>query len=206
MVLVGHSMGGLLTKMTVQDSGPQLWRLISDRPFEDLARDQDDCHRFRRALIFKRRPEVHRVVFITTPHRGSRLDRGGLERLGTRLVRLPDPLRTSYGRLLARNGPDFFTERFRRGLPTSIDELQWQSPFLMGLDELELAPTIKAHSIIADRREPPRVGGSDGLVPYTSAHLDGVASDLLVSSGHLCQDHPGVVSEVRRILVEHGTP
>jgi hypothetical protein len=104
---------------------------------------------------------------------------------------------------MARNGPDFFTERFRKGLPTSVDELEWQSPILMGLDELGLAPTIKAHSIIADRREPPRVGGGDGLVPYHSAHLDGVASELLVSSGHLCQDHPAVIREVSRILVEH---
>ena len=35
MVLVGHSMGGLLTKMMVQDSGTRLWRLISDRPIDD---------------------------------------------------------------------------------------------------------------------------------------------------------------------------
>ena len=203
MVLVGHSMGGLLTKMMVQDSGTRLWRLVSDRPAEDLAGDPDDCERLRRALIFKPRPEVRRVVFIATPHRGSRVDQGGLERLGTRLVRLPDPLRATYGRLMARNGPDFFTERFRKGLPTSIDELEWQSPILRGLDELGLAPTIKAHSIIADRREPPRAGGSDGLVLYESAHLDGVATESLVSSGHLCQDHPAVIREVRRILVEH---
>src|SRR5262249_35283001 len=155
MVLVGHSMGGLLTKMMVQDSGTRLWRLVSTRPPEDLAGDQDDCDRFRRALIFKPRPEVRRVVFIATPHRGSRVDQGGLERLGSRLVRLPDPLRASYARLMARNGPDFFTERFRKGIPTSIDELEWGSPILMGLGELGLAPTIKAHSIIADRRDPP---------------------------------------------------
>ena len=204
MVLVGHSMGGLLTKLMVQDSGTRLWRLISDRPPEDLAGEPDDCDRFRRALIFRPRPEVRRVIFIATPHRGSRVDRGGLERLGSRLVRLPDPLRARYSRLMARNGPDFFTEGFRKGLPTSIDELEWQSPILMSLDELGLAPTIKAHSIIADRRDPPRAGGSDGLVLYESAHLDGVATESLVSSGHLCQDHPAVIREVRRILVEHG--
>ena len=206
MVLVGHSMGGLLTKMMVQESGTRLWRLISDRPAEDLAGDPADCDLFRHALIYKPRPEVRRVVFIATPHRGSRVDRGGLERLGSRLVRLPDPLRASYGRLLDRNGPDFFAERFRRGLPTSIDELEWQSPILMGLDELGVAPTIKAHSIIADRRNPPGAGGSDGLVPYESAQLDGTFSESIVSSGHLCQDHPAVIREVRRILAEHGTP
>jgi pimeloyl-ACP methyl ester carboxylesterase len=204
MVLVGHSMGGLLTKMMVQESGTRLWRLVSDRPVEDLAGEQADCDLLRSAMIFRPRPEVRRVVFIATPHRGSRVDRGGLERLGSRLVRLPDPLRASYGRLLARNGPDFFIERFRKGLPTSIDELEWRSPILMGLDEFALGPNVTAHSIIADRRDPPAVGGSDGLVPYESAHRDGVASESLVSSGHLCQDHPAVIREVRRILREHG--
>jgi pimeloyl-ACP methyl ester carboxylesterase len=206
MVVVGHSMGGLVTKMMVQDSGTHLWRLVSDRPIDELAGEPADRELFRRALIFKPRPEVRRVVFIATPHRGSRVDRGGLERLGSRLVRLPDPLRASHGRLLARNAPEFFTERFRKGLPTSIDELEWQSPILLRLDELGLAPTIKAHSIIADRRNPPGAGGSDGLVPYESAHLNGVASESLVSSGHLCQDHPAVIREVRRILEEHAAP
>jgi pimeloyl-ACP methyl ester carboxylesterase len=203
MVLVGHSMGGLLAKMMVQDSGTRMWRLVSDRPIEDLVGDQADCDLLRSAMIFKPRPEVRRVVFIATPHRGSRVDRGPLGQLGSRLVRLPDPLRAAYGRLIDRNDPGFFTERFRKGLPTSIDELEWRSPILVGLDELELAPTIKAHSIIADRRDPPGAGGSDGLVAYESAHLEGVASESLVSSGHLCQDHPAVIREVRRILAEH---
>jgi pimeloyl-ACP methyl ester carboxylesterase len=203
MVLIGHSMGGLLVKMMVQDSGSRLWRLVSNRPFEDLAGDQTDRELFRYALIFKPRPEVRGVIFIATPHRGSRVDRGGLERLGARLVRLPDPLRAAYGRLMTRNDPDYFVERFRKGLPTSIDELEWRSPILMVLDELRLAPTIQAHSIIADRRNPPAADGSDGLVPYVSAHLDGVASEALVSSGHLCQDHPAVIREVQRILQEH---
>jgi pimeloyl-ACP methyl ester carboxylesterase len=203
MVVVGHSMGGLLAKMMVQDSGLRVWQLLSHRPFDELAGEPEDRELFRRALIFKPRSEVRRVVFIATPHRGSRVDRGGLEHLGTRLVRLHEPLRESFGRLLARNGPEFFTERLRNGLPTSIDELEWGSPILTGLWELDLAPGVKAHSIIADRHDPPRAGGSDGLVPYDSAHLDGVASESLVSAGHLCQHNPAVIREVRRILAEH---
>jgi pimeloyl-ACP methyl ester carboxylesterase len=206
MVLVGHSMGGLLARMMVVESGTRLWRLISDRPVDELAGEPEDRDLFRRALIFEPRPEVRRVVFIATPHRGSRVDRGSLQHLGTRLVRLADPLRAAYGRLLARNGPEFFRERVRGGLPTSIDELEWGSPILSGLQDLRLSPAVKAHSIIADPHDPPRAGGSDGLVPYESAHLDGAASELLVSSGHLCQDNPDVIREVRRILVEHGTP
>ena len=203
MVLVGHSMGGLLTKMMVQDSGTRLWQLMSNRPVDELTGEPHDREIFRNALVFKARPEVRRVVFIATPHLGSRVDQGGLGHLGSRLVRLPDPLRASHDRLVHRNGADFFTERFRKSLPTSIDELEWQSPILMRLVQLGLAPSVTAHSIIADKRNPPGPGGSDGLVPYESAHLDGVASESLVSSGHLCQDHPAVISEVRRVLAEH---
>ena len=100
-VVVGHSMGGLLAKMMVQDSGPRLWRLVSDRPFEELAGDPEDRDLFRRGLFFKPRPEVRRVVFIATPHRGSRVDRGRLERLGA----TRPPPGTAPGGLRAADGP-----------------------------------------------------------------------------------------------------
>src|SRR5262249_1243150 len=149
MVVVGHSMGGLLTKMMVQDTGTRLWQLVSDRPFEELAGDPEARALFRHALFFKPRPEVRRVVFIATPHRGSRVDRGRLERIGARLVRHQEPLQASFGRLRARNGPAFFSKRLREGLPTSIDELEWGSPILTGLSDLKLAHDVAAHSVIA---------------------------------------------------------
>jgi pimeloyl-ACP methyl ester carboxylesterase len=203
MVIVGHSLGGLLTKMMVQETGDRLWQVISDRPADELVGDADDLKLLRAALFFKPRPEVRRVVFIATPHRGSQVDRGPIGHIGSRLVRLPDPLRATHNRLIARNKPDFFTELFRKGLPTSVDELEWQSPILMRLDQIGLAPAIKAHSIIAVQHDPPSPSGGDGMVPYESAHVDGVVSELLVSSAHLCQDKPAVIREVKRILMEH---
>ena len=203
MVIVGHSMGGLLAKMMVQETGDRLWRIVSDRPADELVGDPKDVTLFRSVLLYKPRPEVRRVIFIATPHRGSPVDRGPVGRIGSRLIRLPDPLQASYNRLIARNRPDFFNERFRKGLPTSVDELEWQSPILMRLDQLGLVPGTRAHSIIAVQHDPPTATGGDGIVPYESAHLDGAASERLVSSGHLCQDKPAVIREVRRILLEH---
>ncbi len=206
MVIVGHSMGGLLTKFMAVDAGDHLWGAISDRPPGELMGEKGDLQLFHDALFFSPRPEVRRVIFIATPHRGSRFDRGSIQKIGTRLVRMPDPLRASHHRLVAGNPPTFFREFFRKGLPTSIDELEWGSPMVTRLSVLPVAPAIQSHSIIAVRPGSPPTEPTDGLVTFASAHIDGVASEKVVASGHLCQEHPDVIDEVRRILQEHVRP
>jgi pimeloyl-ACP methyl ester carboxylesterase len=205
MVLVGHSMGGLLCKMMSIDPGDRLWRVVSDRPFGELLGERDDLDLFRGGLLFGARPEVRRVVFIATPHRGSRFDRGSIQRVGTRLIRLPDPLRAAHHRLVERNVATFFRDHFRKSLPSSIDELEWGSPMLTGLHDIPVAPAIPSHSIIAVLPDSPSGERTDGLVSFESASVGGVKSEKVVSTGHLCQDHPEVIGEIRRILVEHSS-
>lgn len=205
MVFVGHSMGGLLSKMMAVAAGDRLWRVVSDRPLAEMLGEKEDIDLFRSGLLFEARPEVRRVIYIATPHRGSRFDRGSIHHVGSRLVRVPDPLRAAHDRLVKRNEPAFFRDHFRRGLPTSIDELEWGSPILTGLHDLAPPSTVRVHSIIAVRPDSPPAR-TDGLVAYESAHLDAVASEKVVSGAHLCQDHPDVIAEVRRILAEHATP
>src|SRR4051812_18628498 len=203
MVLIGHSMGGLLAKMMAQDSRSNLWELRSPQPFEKLVGPPEDRDLLREVVFFKSRPEVRRLIFIATPHRGSRLDRGIIRRVGGRLCRLPDALKQVHQRLLARNGPAFFTPMLRGRLPTSIDQLAWEHPELQALVALGIDPGVAYHSIMADFRDPPLAGGTDGVVSYASAHLDGASSELLVHGGHLCQADPLVIREVGRILTEH---
>ena len=203
MVLIGHSMGGLLAKLMVQDSRSLLWEGISDQPASRLDGPPEAREMLRQAVFFKPVPGVRRIIFIATPHRGSRLDRGAIHTLGTRLVRHADSLQHAYETLLKSNGPDYFLDTFREGLPTSVDELTWGHPRLLTLCDLGIDRSAEYHSIIADLGDPPRDGGTDGVVPYASAHLDGAASELLVRGGHLCQAHPLVIRECRRILTEH---
>jgi pimeloyl-ACP methyl ester carboxylesterase len=203
MVLVGHSMGGLLAKMMVVDSGTHLWSDVSDRPFEQLVGEPEDRSLFGQTLLIKPLRGVRRVVFIATPHRGSKLDRGWLQSLGLRLVRGNEPLRSAYDRLMARNAPGFFKADFRKGLPTSFEELEWEAPLLRSLQGLGAAPDVKFHSIIAVHPGHLEAERTDGLVSYASAHLEGTASEVVISAGHLCQDHPDAVREVRRVLEEH---
>ena len=206
MIIVGHSMGGLLAKMMAVGSSDRLWRVVSDRPLADLLGDPGDVAIFRSALKFEPRRDVRRVVFIATPHLGSRFDRGVIRQIGTRLVRVPDPLRAAHRRLVADNPPAFFRERFRKGLPSSVDELEWGSPILTGLADLPVAPVIASHSIIAALRDGRDEDRTDGVVAFESAHIEGVASEKVVAGGHLCQDHPDVIAEIRHILAEDPTP
>ena len=203
MVVVGHSMGGLVTKMIAIDPEDRLWRVVSDRPFVEMQGEREDIELFRDGLLFAPRREVRRTIFIATPHRGSHFDKGSIQRIGTRLVRLPDPLRAAHRRLVERNAGTFFRDVVRKGIPSSIDELEWGSPMLTGLHDIPLGPTIATHSIIAVRPSSPPGDRNDGLVSFESAHLAGVVSEKVVPTGHLCQDHPDVIEEVKRILKEH---
>ena len=64
-------------------------------------------------------------------------------------------------------------------------------------------PQVKAHSIVAVRGGPPYEGGSDGVVEFESASIDGVQSELVIDSDHSVQNHPLLSQEVRRILLQH---
>ena len=76
--------------------------------------------------------------------------------------------------------------------------------FIRALQEIPVAPSITAHSIIAVQGEGPIQQGNDGVVAYASAHIDGVESELVVQpSGHSTQGNPRTIEEVRRILRLH---
>ena len=203
MVVVGHSLGGILAKMMVQSSGSRLWQTVCARPIDQVGSPPEDCRLLQQAFCYKPVPEVRRVVFITTPHRGSPLASGRLREVGTRLCGGPSRFRQAREMLLASNKHDRFTLGFRGELLTSVNELAPGHALLLALCDLGIDPSVRAHSIIADLRDPPGPGATDGIVPYTSSHLEDVDSERLVHGLHICLESPGVIREVRRILREH---
>jgi pimeloyl-ACP methyl ester carboxylesterase len=206
MVVVGHSLGGILAKMMVQSGGPRLWAAVCALPIDQVIEPTEEYRALRQAFFYEPVPEVRRVIFIATPHRGSPLASGRLRELGTRLCWRPNPFRQAQDVLLSHNEPDMFTAGFRGDLATSAGELAPGHPLLMRLCELGIDSSVRSHSVIADLRDPPGPDGTDGIVPYSSSHMDGVASELLVHGLHICVNHPAVIEEVRRILMEHSTP
>ena len=204
-VLVGHSMGGLISKMMIEESGDEVWKLVGRRPFEELRASDEHREMLRRVFFFEPHPSVARVVFVATPHRGSDLGEQFIGRLADRLIRLPGTLRSTYRELLLQNGADFFTPEIRKGgLPSSIDELRPDNPLLRTLARLPIRPGVEVHSIIGQEDpDVPIPQGSDGVVAYTSSHLDWASSELVVPGTHVCQDTPETIRELRRILYLH---
>jgi hypothetical protein len=202
MVLVGHSQGGLLVKMQSIDSGDRLWNAASRKPIGELLLSDQTRELLQRALFVTPVPEVSRVVFVCTPHRGSFVaGRNIIANLVRRLLTLPFAL-TGLATDIARNrdalrsASDF--------VPSAVDNMSPRNHFIRALQEIPVAPSIKAHSIVAVIEGPgPVEEGDDGVVKYSSAHIDGVESELVVRSDHSTQGRPETIEEVRRILRLH---
>ncbi len=200
MVVIGHSQGGLLTKMTVIDSGTRLWPFSV--PPEELDIDAETRELLTNALMIKPLPFVRRVIFIATPHRGSYQALGVLGSFASWLVNLP-------GRF-TKLSLDLLTLQLKglllgpmSGVPTSVDNMNPNNRFIQGLSAIPIVPGVVAHSIVGVEGDGPPADGGDGVVKYSSAHIDGVESEKIVHSGHSMQGNPETIQEVKRILVEH---
>jgi triacylglycerol esterase/lipase EstA (alpha/beta hydrolase family) len=201
MVVIGHSQGGLLTKMTVVNSGADFWKNISDVPFAAADLEPDTRDLFSRSLFVKPLPFVTAVVFIATPHRGSFLAEDFLGNIARKLVSLPGNLTRVGVSLVKLRGQGALKTAVE--MPTSIDNMKWSNPFLKTLAALPIAPGVHAYSIIPVKGDGPPETGNDGVVEYKSAHLDGVDSELIVRDAHSTQATPETIEEVRRILYLH---
>jgi hypothetical protein len=201
MVVIGHSQGGLLTKMTVVDSGTRFWDNFARVPFDKAELDPETRDLLARAMFVKPLPFVKEVIFIATPHRGSFLASNPIAKFGNKFVNLPGGLAKSAVQLAKIRQPSMLGTPFV--IPTALDNMDASNPFLKTLSALPIAPGVHAHSIIPVKGTGPVEDGNDGVVEYKSAHIDGVESELIVRSGHSTQATPETIEEVRRILYEH---
>ncbi|MRR58467.1 MAG: hypothetical protein EG824_09690 [Deltaproteobacteria bacterium] len=204
MVVIGHSQGGLLTKMTAVAPKDELWKVLSDKSPDELDADPEIKDLLRRMLLFDPLPFVTRVVFISTPHRGSFLTKNWVRSLVRKVVTIPvDMLFTKDGLYNKLSTQLKMPASMRGNVPTSIDGMSAENPLLQSLVKLPLEPQVTGHSIISVLPDMEIETGNDGVVEYKSAHIDGVASEFVVRSPHSCQGHPFTIEEVRRILMEH---
>lgn len=195
VILVGHSMGGLVSRLQATDVRRTIWEAtFKDRADELYARVAEDSV-IKRSYFFAPDPQVRRLVFICVPHRGSELALGSIGAIGMRLITLPATMVTEFTRTL---GDAIETVGGKPQIPNSINSLSPKNPTLVALDKLPiLAPH---HSIIGDRGRGNTPKSSDGVVPYWSSHLESAQSELIVPGPHGSHQLPQTVEELKRIL------
>jgi pimeloyl-ACP methyl ester carboxylesterase len=206
VVVVAHSMGGLLTHTLVSDSGDVLWNVFATKPLNSLKLSADDRDLILKYFYFRHNPSIDRVIFLSVPHRGSVLAGGLVGSIGNRLIQ-PSKAPARALRDLAAQYPGILDPYYARvaasgGAPTSLVSIT-PNPLLSALAELPIK--VPFHSVIGHIGPIGGPGSTDGLVTYSSAHLEGAESEKIVPSGHYLMDHPEAVAEIKRILDENIT-
>jgi len=207
MVLVGHSMGGLLSWLQTIHSGDEFWKLVSDKPFDQIKAEPEVRQRLAATFFFEPNPSVRRVITIGTPHRGSRFSNQTTQWLAGKLIKLPERLVQGQQRLFRENRDVLRPDNVLR-IEDSIDSLSPDDPFFPVMLASHEAPWVTYHNIIGVLPKKGVLGklaaGSDGVVTYESAHMDDAESELVVPADHTTvHSHPLAVLEVHRILLEH---
>jgi hypothetical protein len=207
MVLVGHSMGGLVSRMQTLESGDDFWRILTDRSFDELNADTETRERLASTIFFEPNPSIRRVITIGTPHRGSYFANDYTRWLGRKLIKMPTALVQVKTRVIREN-PDFFNNTELLTVTTSIDSLSPDSPVLPVMLSSQRSSSVTYHNIVgvvSKKKLLARIAEKgDGVVPFSSAHLDDVDSEIVVDADHVTvHQHPRSILEVRRILLEH---
>ena len=206
MVLVGHSMGGLLCRLQISSCNTrQAAEFIGIKNWKTSVEklSADELENTEKFVNFTPLPFVKRVVFIAVPHRGSEIARSWIGTLAASLIELPlDLVRINIKIIneLIQNG-SVSLKSF--GSNTGVDNLRPDAPMLQLLNQLPMTPQVPCHSIIGNREQPHTPGGSDGIVPYWSSHLDCAVSEIIVQAGHSAHRVPPAIQEVRQILLRH---
>lgn len=205
IVLVGHSMGGVLARLLVSASGQRLWTVLPAHEGPQTALAAEVRAGLAPYLEFEPLPQVSAAIFIAAPHRGTPIAEHRLARQIANLITLPQAMLGELGELAHKLAPSLPEAAAQAPvhIPNSIDHLSDRDPFVRAAAALPVAPGVRYHSIIGhDDPDVRLAASSDGIVPYTSAHLAGAASEQVVLSGHSVQEHPQAILEIRRILRE----
>jgi len=202
MVLIGHSMGGLLSRMQISQSTPEYYHSYLRKPIEQLRLSEEQRQTMRDMYQFSPNPDVDEVVFICVPHGGSELAGNWVGKIGRMLARLPLTILQASVDVITLN-PDALASDVGMSPSTSIDSLNPNGKFARTLKLLPMSERVEKHSIIGDRgRGGDITKSSDGVVPYWSSHIEGVPEEIIPSS-HSGPEHERTAIIVKRLLLEH---
>lgn len=208
-VLIGHSMGGIITRLLVSDADirPATFKLIKSHKLQQHKDDPIVVER----LQFHPINNFDRAIFLSAPHKGTPFADLWFTKMARRIIRLPVAFvgavaDTIQGEVNIKEAMKQIDNGFLQNGPS---DLSYQSKFMQLTRNVNPPPGFIFHSIMGNitKSNDPKVM-TDGIVPYESAHLDGAASEKIIHGGHSIQETPEAVLELRRILrlhlIQHG--
>lgn len=201
VVIIGHSMGGILSRLLVSSSGETLWEAINKfHKIPDEKREKA-WKKLAPYIYFKPMPEISRAVFLAAPHRGTPFADKSIARFIASLVKMPVTVLQKAGDVVSTV---FGADAKDRPTMNGVDNLSAKDPSIQAFSKLEISPKVTFHSIMGnDTPNVPLAESSDGIVPYSSSHWDGAKSEVVIPSGHSVQETAQAIMEIRRILHEH---
>ena len=202
MVVIGHSMGGCISRLLLTDSGDQLCLKIFGGPLDQVPLSPYTGKYFREELFFRHRPDVGRVIFIAAPLRGSNLASSWIGQIAASVIQAPR-LVSEASREMLHVTSIKENELKPKRRANSVDTLSPKSRFVNAINTIPVTPGIPYDTIIGDRGRGDSPNSSDGIVPYWSSHMDGAESECIVPSGHSAHQNPQAIAEVLRILKAH---
>jgi pimeloyl-ACP methyl ester carboxylesterase len=196
MVLVGHSMGGLISRLMISPSG-EPFRNLSQHCVSMAEGDLELQTYIKSLVTFEPLPFVSEAIFLGAPHRGANMANRMSGSAGQGIMSRPEYIRTF---LEAKEGRAEQLLRQANG----IANLAPDSLFSLALGDCVWNPAVPVHSIIGDMWTAGSTNGTDGVVAYWSSHVNGAKSEIVVQADHLAlHKKNSSITEVRRILLEH---
>jgi hypothetical protein len=207
LVVIGHSMGGNISRTLITDSGMKIWDAFFDTPPDQTPLSEYNRRLIKDSLIFRHRTDISRAIFMSASLGGSNVATSFIGRLGKKLIGGPSDIK-DVGNDLVRLAKPRDDGKALGTAPNSIDVLDPNNRFITTINQIPATKAIPYHSIMGDRGKGGNLDktkpvSSDGIVPYWSAHIDGAKSELTVPSGHWSNHHPQAIAEVKRILRLH---
>jgi pimeloyl-ACP methyl ester carboxylesterase len=203
MVVIGHSMGGLLAKSLAVESGMSIWNTAFAVAPAQLHASEEIRRAFTECFILKPWPNISRLIFLGVPQHGSEGADLWWARVARRLIAPPEDPQYRFVQTLHNSSDQMQSQVrpfFRASRNTSVDTLSPQYPPMQAFAELPISPRIPFYSIIGSIGN----GRSDGYVSVQSAHLEGAQSELILPVGHRTFDQAAVLNEIYRILALDG--
>lgn len=208
-MLIGHSMGGVISRLLVSkaDISKDAFKLIKSRELKKHNKDPIVLERLQIQPI----QNFDRAIFLASPHRGTEYADLWFTRAARKIIRLPGAfLGAVADSFQGEINPKDFIKQVDNGLiQNGPSDLSYKSKFMQLTKNIMPKSGLEYHSVIGNMTSNtnPNII-TDGIVPYKSAHLDGAESEKIVHGGHSIQETPEAVLELRRILrlhlIEHG--